>query len=374
MELLTERYENKIKGQLSCYGRVVVTGTLPELCYAQGMTSYLYSQKIRRFDYAKFVEPFREEIRENAERLTKENGLEVEFIRHPQKVRKEALVQQVLDKRGSHPGLVHILSAMESCPSYKPWHDKLTHKTYLRGAQGKCLHYYFYFIDEVLGLCYVRVPTWCPFRLQVYFNGHNWLARKLDAAGIEYELIDNAFIELSDWEKAQQLSDSLEVKELHEALNRFAETYCPVFKHFGQVYHWSIMQAEYATDIVFKRQSSLQQIYGHLTQTAIHTVKPDNIATFLGSKLHVNYQGEMGNHYNVRIEGSPIKHQMGKNAIKMYDKFSQILRIETTTNDVSFFKHYRNVEHREGTRSKKWTESFERLVIPINIISLSSVK
>ena len=31
----------------------------------------------------------------------------------------------------------------------------------------------------------------------------------------------------------------------------------------------------------------------------------------------------------------------------MYDQFGCILRIETTTNDVSFFKHHRKVEHRE---------------------------
>jgi len=31
----------------------------------------------------------------------------------------------------------------------------------------------------------------------------------------------------------------------------------------------------------------------------------------------------------------------------MCDKFGQILRIETTTNDVSFFKHHRKVEHRD---------------------------
>jgi hypothetical protein len=44
---------------------------------------------------------------------------------------------------------------------------------------------------------------------------------------------------------------------------------------------------------------------------------------------------------------------MGKVSIKMYDKFSQVLRIETTVNDVSFFKHYRMVEHRDGTTSRK---------------------
>ena len=42
---------------------------------------------------------------------------------------------------------------------------------------------------------------------------------------------------------------------------------------------------------------------------------------------------------NIRIEGKRIKHSMGPISIKLYDKFGRILRIETTVNDVSFFKH-----------------------------------
>ena len=42
---------------------------------------------------------------------------------------------------------------------------------------------------------------------------------------------------------------------------------------------------------------------------------------------------------------------MGSVSIKMYDKFSKILRIETTTNDISFFKHFREVVHRDGSKS-----------------------
>ena len=41
---------------------------------------------------------------------------------------------------------------------------------------------------------------------------------------------------------------------------------------------------------------------------------------------------------------------MGPASIKMYDKFGLILRIETTTNDVSFFKHHRAVEQRDGQK------------------------
>jgi hypothetical protein len=82
-------------------------------------------------------------------------------------IRKEDTVARVIARRGDHPVLVHIISAMEACNSYKPWHDKRTHRTFLRPDSGKCLHYYFYFIDAALGLIYLRVPTWCPFRFAI---------------------------------------------------------------------------------------------------------------------------------------------------------------------------------------------------------------
>lgn len=351
--LLTERYAEKIRGVLGCYDRVVIQGTLPELCYAEGMTGYLYARHIRIFDYPRFAEPLREELRQNAERLATEAGIEIEFVRYHD-TRKEKLIEDILQKRGRHPGLVHVLSAMERCATYKPWHDKPTGRTYLRAAEGKCLHYYFYFIDEELGLGYVRVPTWCPFRLQIYFNGHNWLATQLARRGIGFRLLDNAFVEIADWQKAQRLSDSLNVGRLHARLDRLARRFCPVLRHFGVRYHWSLMQVEYALDIVFKERRELQSLYATLTRTAIHTVKPEHVATFLGRRVHGNYQGELGSDFHTRIEGTRIKHVMGPVMIKMYDKFGWILRIETVTNDVSFFQHYRQVEQRDGSRLRKW--------------------
>lgn len=353
MELLTTAHSNNISGVLSCFDRVIITGTLPEVCHSKGMTSYLYSKRVRIFDYSKFAEPFKDELRTNAEQLAQDAGIEIEFVAKTH-IRKEDLVKKVLDKRGTHTGLVHIISAMEACGSYRPWHDKQSGKTFLKSSQSKCLHYYFYFIDPYLGYGYVRVPTWCPFKLQVYINGHNILANELDKQGMKYSMIDNAFDYIEDFSKAQEICDDIDIKKIHKRLDHLANTYCPVYSSFNQVYHWSIMQAEYATDIVFKKQEYLQSIYSELTATAIHTVKPDNVATFLGHKVDPRYQGEIGNNYNIRIEGSRIKHTMGKSSIKMYDKFSKILRIETTTNDVSFFKYYREVEHRNGNKSMQY--------------------
>lgn len=369
MNLLTESHKKNISGVLSCFDRLIFTGTIPQICYAQGMTSYLYSKNIRIFDYPKFAEPFKNKLRENAKKLAAENNIEIEFVAKTH-IRKEDLVKKVLEKRGMHPGLVHIISAMEACGSYKPWHNKQSGKTFLKGTQGKCLHYYFYFIDPYLGYGYIRVPTWCPFKLQVYVNGHNILANHLTENGIKYSMVDNAFDYIEDFEKAQKLCDDIDVKQIHKCLDSLADKYCPILSSFNQVYHWSIMQSEYATDIVFKKQAHLQNIYSELTTTAIHTVKPENVATFLGQKIDPRYQGEIGNNYNIRIEGSRIKHTMGKSSIKMYDKFSKILRIETTTNDVSFFKHYREVEHRNGEKSMKFAALKKNIYSLVPLIKL----
>jgi len=351
-QMLTERYRERLHGVLSCYDRIVITGTLPGICYAAGITSFLYAKGIRIFDYARFAEPLRERIRQRAEQLAAEQGARIEYIAKAH-IRKEEVVAKVLAARGEHPGLVHVISAMEACESYQPWHDKASGKTYLRPDSGKCLHYYFYFIDEKLGLCYLRVPTWCPFRLQFYCNGHSWLARKLAAAGIQFTLADNALVQVADLERAQALADSLTPEELHRRLDRYAERLCPVGEVFGQRYHWSLMQVEYSTDLIFRSEATLKPLYEQLSRQAVLAVKAEQVASFLGKKITAQLAQEIGSRFATRIEGTCIKHRFGKNGVKMYDKFGRVLRLETTTNDVSFFKHHRKVEHQDGHSTRE---------------------
>jgi len=351
-ELITEQYKEQIRGVISCFDRIIIRGTIPGWCFAQGMTAYLNTIQVPLFSYPDWALPLNNQIHQNAESLAKENGVDIEFIRRIKEFRKEERIQTILHKRGNHPGLVHIFSAMETCPSYRPWHDPKTNRNSLVSHSGKCLHYYFYFIDPEFGLCYLRVPTWCPFQLQFYFNGHNWLANKLSRHSISYVMEDNAFMDIVDFSAAQELSDHIRVEDLHQALDSLARKYCPVILSHKLTVHWSIVQAEYATDIVFKKQADLKRLYEPLIRCAIHSVKPENIATFLGNKLHSSYEGEIGNNFNTRIQGTLISHHMGDLAIKMYDKFGLILRIETTVNNVSQFRIYREVDHRDGRKDK----------------------
>ena len=352
---LLERYSTNVVGVLSCFDRIVVTGTVPGWCHSRGMERHLASQGIMFFDYAKaFAEPLRDEIRANAEQVSSDTGVAVEFVRKIHAFRKEDRIKAILSERGTHPGLVHIFAAMETCPAYTAWYDKSSGKTSLRHKETKCLHYYFYFIDEEFGLCYLRVPTWAPFRLQFYCNGHAWLANQLRAEGIEFTPLDNTFLNIAIIERAQELADSFPAEHIHRALDAFAKRYCPAILKASDTYHWSIMQAEYATDIIFKRREDLQPVYEALIRTAMHTVKPEQVAMFLGKKLDGRLAAELGSDFRRRAQGTCLKHYLGWAAIKMYDKYGIVLRIETTINDVTELKHYRTVEHRNGTTETKY--------------------
>jgi hypothetical protein len=350
MNAFVEQHQDEIGCVLSCFDRVVITGTWPDICHPKAMAGYLGARGIRLFDFPRWAQPLDDEIRANAERLAAEAGLKIEFIRKLKAFRKEDRIQQILAARGDHPGLVHIFSAMESCPSYRPWYDKARAKALFKPRTGKCLHYYFYFIDAQFGLCYVRVPTWAPFRLQVYFNGHHWLARQLTQAGIDFATADNAFLSIADPPEAQRLADRLDAPMLHRHLDDWARRFCPVLHHFRNGVHWSFMQVEYATDVVFRQQARFQPLYAAIVRTAVHVVKAEHVATFLGRKLNANYQGELGNDFSTRIQGTRIRHHMGPASLKLYDKAGVIARVECTANDVTFFKHHRYVEQRTGER------------------------
>jgi hypothetical protein len=347
--LITETHQKEISGVLYCYDRVLISVTAGTFGYPEGMCMFFNTHGYRMFDFAKVFTPVTEQIKENAERLAKENGLEIEYIRNTRAFRKEDRIADIVTRRGGEAGLVHIFSALELNKTYKPWHDKTSGSTYFKSEDTKCLTYYFYFIDREFGLCFIRVPTIAPYKMDFYFNGHNWLETKLRKRGIPYEKADNAFTRIDDFEEAQKLSDRLRVEDLHAALDLFLKRYCPMPEAWGLRYNYSIRQVEYACDILFKSESALKPLYDHIVKTAMHTVTPDNIANFLGKRFSVLFEGETGSRYDKRILGTRIKHQMGEISVKIYDKFGKILRIEITSNDVSQLKVFREVQKRDGS-------------------------
>ena len=113
-QLLRDRYRERLAGVLSCYDRIIVTGTLPGASYAKGMTAFLWARRISVFDYPRFAEPPGDRVRERAAELASAAGVTIEHIAKSH-IRQEDVVAKVLAVRGDHPGLLHIISAMEAC-------------------------------------------------------------------------------------------------------------------------------------------------------------------------------------------------------------------------------------------------------------------
>jgi len=361
---LFEKYKEKIEGVNHCYDRINIKCTAERFGYTDGMSMFFNKINRRCFDFHEVFEPITKNITENAQRIAKENEMEIEYIANVKAFRKDDKIADIIEKNPGYEGLLKIYSQLETCQTYKPWTDKTTGKTSFKPDTTKRLHYYFYFIDMLLGLCFVKVPTVAPFIVTVYYNGHGLLETKLKKENIAYQRIDNAFTYIENYERAQELSDKLRVEDIHHVLDIFMERYCPLPREWELKWNYTISQVEYAMDIVFKNQDELKPIYDNIVKTAFHTVTPDNIATFLGKRLTVKFEGEMGSRYNERVLGTRIKHQMGELSVKVYDKFGKILRIEVTAYNVSQLSAFRDVFKRNG--------SIEAKVAPVkkNIYSL----
>lgn len=350
--LFSGRHDSKISGVIGCFDRVMIRGTLPNACHSNALEASLFLKKILFKDYLKYAENLRNELREHVDLLAKRHELPIHHLRS-RKVRKEDFVREKIAEDPDKTGVVCILSAMETCVCFKCAKNEKTGYLGMHYRTGQCLHYYIYINDPELGLCFVAFPTWAPFTIRAYFNGHNWLARQMDKANIDYEMDDNCFTSVSDFEAAQKLANSFDVKELlHPRLRRWARSFCPVaVREFGE-YHFTLHEVEYATDVVFRSAKQLAPIYKEIVHTAVCEIKHSDVATFLGRSIKGSkFEGQ--SNLSGRSEGTSVRHRLGPAAIKMYDKKGKVLRVETVLNNVSFLKTFREVIHRNGGSSLK---------------------
>ena len=75
-------------------------------------------------------------------------------------------------------------------------------------------------MDRKFGLIHVLVQTCFPMCMQVFINGHDWVAKTLVANGIQFSQCDNMFLWVEDIERAQRFADRLASLNWPLLLNR----------------------------------------------------------------------------------------------------------------------------------------------------------
>jgi len=344
----------KIKGVLSCFDRIIFRSSLP-IQDGASMAAFLNQNKIRFRDLKGFLIEHAEKIRAHAQQMAAEQKRPYQYLQN--KIRMESHARELAERDRIEEGLICIFSILEPCRTFSFRFKK--GKPFAQPARRKCLFSYYYFMDPQFGLMHVKVQTWFPMVMQIYLNGHDWLARKLSANGIGYTKVENAFLHIEDLPRAQAFADRFSSLNWSAVLTRYARRVNPLMRSIvrGQSYYWVATQSEYSTDILFKNHSALKELYPRLLSHSTTCFGAREVMSFLGRKLHGKVEGEIITDvidlsYR-RIPAARVKHRVKGNWIKMYDKAGMVLRIETVINNPEEFKVRKKII-RSGRRVTEW--------------------
>jgi len=319
------------------------------------MLSFLNYRGVLLRDFGAYTEETTARLKEASLQAARELGRPIVYLPSSQ-TRKEDVARSIVLQDKISEGLVAVLTCVEPCQSFQIHRDRTTKHLVLESCRRKALHLYHYWMDKDFGLMHGRIQTWFPFSIQVCLNGREWLARRMDEAGIAYRKVDNAFPSIADVPAAQALMDRLRRLAWPEFLDRIARQLNPaqqqILGDYRSSYYWTVYQSEWATDVMLDSREAVQELYPLLTRGAMEAFSCEQVMRFFGRRLTGQFGGQIVSDHARREEGVRVKHQVDANSVKMYDK-GTILRVETTVNDPTDFKSYRCSEN-DPQGEKKW--------------------
>jgi len=356
MQTFLDRHRERIVGVLSGFDRVLFRGTLRCLEYQKGFEAFLATHRVLFKDFGTFAQRLSDEVKGHAKAYAAKHGRPLIYLPSPA-ISKEDFARRMMQRDNIQQGLICVLTCVEPCRAFKVRRNRDTRRLEFGLATRKCLFVYFYFADREFGLMHVRLQTWLPMPIQVCINGREYLAKRLDRAGIGYEQHDNCFTRIDDLPRAQAMLKDLEQRNWPVFLNALAKRLNPLMAAGHRLnlraYYWTIRESEYATDVLFKSSAALRAIYPALVNHAIQHFSCLDTLRFLGRRTDRRFQGEASTNVKTRPEGVRIKHWVEENSIKMYDKKGSVLRIETTINNPRRFK-VRRPATRNGRPCMAW--------------------
>jgi hypothetical protein len=355
-----QRHEDKIIGMISGWDRLRFRGTIRMLANVAGLWRFMcHTGRYLLKDFGAHAEALSRQTREASLAVAEAAGRPVVHLADPG-VCKEDLAREIQARDGIQAGPICVLTSVEPCWSFNIKSNKAAGKLELVRAYRKCQHLYHYYQHPVFGFMHVRLQTWLPFNQWVCLNGREWLSRQMDAAGIRYLRRENCFAWVSDVEGAQALLDAQVRFNWAQGLGELAPQVNPAFAGIRgdcQIgYYWSVDESEWASDIMFQDAEELSRLYRRLVRQGIETLGSRDVLRFLGRRVERGITPrlalEVVSDVKARPEGIRIKHRVGSNSVKMYNKQATVLRTETTLNKVGEL---------QAPRLKKGKVAWERM-------------
>lgn len=350
MKTFLQRFGTLVLGVLVGFDRWRFRGSKRQLCYPEGVMSFLSYHSVLLKEFNK---PYAKErtaaLCSAIEKPAEQAGI-YRFL-NSSKISKEETALAIAKQHGKTQGLIAVLGCTEPCQNLRVRKNRETKKLEVRIEPGKCLHYYHYYLDAEFGLRYTRLQSWFPFTMHVGLNGRDWLAQQMTKAGIEFIKKDNCFTWIKDFAAAQQLMNQQLKTAWQPLLDGWARESFPLGDTLlkSEVpYYWSVQEGEFATDIAFRSAEDLARLYPTWVQHAYSTLHSRDLLRFMNYRVRADGRplalGEVKTTIKELAEGICVRHHVLRNLLKMYDKQQSVLRVESSLLDLEHFKVFRPKE------------------------------
>jgi len=359
------KFQSQLSGVLSGFDRLVFRGQLP-LTYETGMKGYLWAHDLGLRDFGEHAEEISQKVKRASLSVMESASRPIKYLRSG-KEDKQKLALEIAQADHIGKGPICALTAVELCPSYAVKGNRETRKIALQRALRKCLCIYQYWMHPVFGFMSARLQTWFPFPITIYLNGREWLTQQLEQASMRYRRHRNCFTWVENFEQAQGLMSEQLRTNWVQWFTQMRDGIHPVFpeicKRYPMDYYWTCQDSEWAMDLIFRDGEQLRRLYPQLVHLGMTGFSSPDVLRFMGKRVRPDgttvgvHEIPISSDLKVRPNGVRIKHRLGPNSIKLYDKaydeLGAVLRPEITITDARLFRVFRRA-HDDQAAPLKW--------------------
>jgi hypothetical protein len=362
METFTRLFGSLLVFVYHCFDRIVILGHIPLLTRPENIVHFFRDVhqtgaitkevlRQRTGEYNRWVDAF-----------ARNHKIPIEWAEKG--VRKEDFVRPYLQRmeRQNRFGVFFILKSMEVGPSFRSTAPRfpVEDPNYRIIGRQRCryTHYYFYIRDEVMGPMSMCVGSFLPFQITYYLNGHHYIERELLRRKIDFRKDDNAFLAAADPAALQTAADKLSAEIIGKRLDYWTWLVGPKFSKTDRQAinlkrHYSIQQIEYCRNLIFRRNFPIHKLFERSCDIGLLRMLPDKITQIFGFRIHKKLRGKLQSVLEKVEHGHHVFRACGKNAVlRMYEKFTTFLRLETLSNNLKDFGLKKSLGNLEAVRQK----------------------
>ena len=221
-------------------------------------------------------------------------------------------------------------------------------------------HYSFHIIDPEWGHVTIKMSGHPPFGAQIILNGHEYVARRAQAAGIAFTKVGNCFTAVADPAGLARIADALSqdaaVGRLGQVCRRWIYTACLCFgldleeqQRSGFAYGLAVYQLEYSRNLIFAEGARMQQVFDTVVDRTRSRLDVRKIRTIFGAARRPCRTRKHSALIEAAIETptydlTVFKLNFGRLTGKAYAKGERVLRFEAIAHNTAELRCGRMIE------------------------------